>query len=333
MTKKGLNLLGQLLMILATVVWGTSFFILKETIETVPTFFVLCLRFLPSGLILLLLFCKKTFKMGKGTLLRGALLGVILAGAYITQTHGLALTTPSRNAFVTSCYVVMVPFLTWFFFKKPPKNYNIISAITCLIGIGFVSFSSGFGDAKTTALIGDGLTFICAIFYAFQIFLINVFQNKNDDAICLLSIELLTVGIICGLFSLIVEVPAQASVGNLQAFILNGEQILKIGYLTIICTLMAQGCQMFGQRFTTANQASIILSLESVFGTLFSVILGGESLTVLMVVGFIIVFISVLYNELEIDVFKLLSGKKSIEAVENMANTSQETTKTETNKE
>ena len=306
------NLIGQLLMLLATVVWGTSFFILKETISAVPTFYVLFLRFFPSGIILLLIFSKKTFKMGKGTFIRGAILGAILAGAYITQTHGLALTTPSRNAFVTSCYVVMVPFLVWIFYKKPPKNYNIISAVTCLIGIGFVSFSSGFGEGKTTALLGDGLTFIGAIFYAFQIFFINVFQNEKDDAICLLSIELLTVGLICGLTTLIIEMPSLSSAGNLSYYALNAEQIIKIGYLMLVCTLMAQGFQMFGQRYTSANQASIILSLESVFGTLFSVIFASEKLTVLMVVGFIIVFASVLYNELEIDVTKLLNGKKNL---------------------
>ena len=71
---------------------------------------------------------------------------------------------------------------------------------------------------------------------------------------------------------------------------------------------------MFGQRFTTANQASIILSLESVFGTLFSVIFASEKLNALMITGFIIVFTSVLINELELDFVKLLNGKKKIES-------------------
>ncbi|MBO5713054.1 MAG: EamA family transporter, partial [Clostridia bacterium] len=144
MNKKTLNLLGQLLLLIATLIWGTSFFILKETITAVPTFYVLLLRFIPSGIILLLVFSKKTFKMGKGTFKRGIILGLILSGAYVTQTLGLTLTTPARNAFVTSSYVVMIPFLVWALKKAPPKSYNVITAITCLIGIGFVSFSNGF---------------------------------------------------------------------------------------------------------------------------------------------------------------------------------------------
>ena len=78
MNKKSLNFLGQLLLLLATIIWGTSFFILKETISSVPTFYVLFIRFLPSGLILLFVCSKSTFKMGKGTLKRGIILGLIL---------------------------------------------------------------------------------------------------------------------------------------------------------------------------------------------------------------------------------------------------------------
>ena len=312
MNKKTLNLLGQLLLLIATLIWGTSFFILKETITAVPTFYVLLLRFIPSGIILLLVFSKKTFKMGKGTFKRGIILGLILSGAYVTQTLGLTLTTPARNAFVTSSYVVMIPFLVWALKKAPPKSYNVITAITCLIGIGFVSFSNGFGSAQNTAIFGDLLTFVAAIFYAFQIYFITEFQDKNDDPISLLSIELLTVGAICLIISLVFELPLTITNGTLNSFHLSGDQLIKIGYLTLACTLLAQAFQMFGQRYTTTNQASIILSLESVFGAFFSVLFAGEVLNVIMIIGFIIVFTSVIVNELEIDFIKLLNGKKGV---------------------
>ena len=58
MQSKKLTFLGQFLLLLATIVWGTSFFILKETIELVPAFYVLTLRFLTSGLVLFFIFIK-----------------------------------------------------------------------------------------------------------------------------------------------------------------------------------------------------------------------------------------------------------------------------------
>lgn len=317
---KSKNLIGQLLLLIATILWGTSYFILKETIAEVPTFFVLTLRFFTSGVILFLVFYKKTFKMSKGTFLRGLTLGLFLSGAYITQTYGLSLTTPSRNAFVTAAYVIMVPFMVWAIYKTRPKNYNIISAVMCLLGIGFVSFSSGFGKSESTALIGDGFTFISAIFYALQIFFINKYQNENDDPMQLLSIELLTVGVVCGIITACYEVPVHYANGTLSVFALNTEQLLKIGYLALICTLLAQMFQMLGQRFTTANQASLILSLEAVFGTFFSVVLGDEKLTLMMIIGFSIVFISILINELKIDFVKLFNGKKSLTDAERKTN-------------
>ena len=301
-----LNLLGQLLLLLATVAWGTSFIILSKTIEEVNELFVLCIRFLVSGLMLGLIFLKKIIKINKTSLFRGVILGVILSLAYIIQTYGLKITTPSRNAFLTSSYCVMVPFIVWIMTKNAPKLYNVLSAVLCLIGIGFVAFSSQ-TEAEKGYLIGDLLTVVCAVFYGLQLIFIDKYQQKGEDSVTMLVIELLTVGIICGVVSLIVELPFRT-----QGYSLNLSQITNIAYLTIVCTLFAQLFLIFGQKFTTVNQSSIILSLEAVFGTVFSVILGDEKLTVGLILGFAIIFIAMMINELKLDPMKLLNNKKSI---------------------
>ena len=71
--------------------------------------------------------------------------------------------------------------------------------------------------------------------------------------------------------------------------------------------------QIFGQKYTTTNQASLILSLEAVFGTLFSVILGDEKMTAGLIIGFIIIFIAMMITEFKLDPVKLFNKKKSIE--------------------
>ncbi len=306
-TSKKLNLIGQLLLILATVAWGTSFFILKETIETVNELFVLAIRFLISGVLLGVIFYKKFKKLSKTSMTRGLILGIILSLAYVIQTYGLKLTTPSRNAFLTSSYCVMVPFIVWIMTRRAPKLYNVISAVLCLVGIGFVSFSSKL-ELGFEYLIGDILTLVCAVFYGLQLIFIDKYQQSGEDNVTILVIELLTVGIVCGALSLIVELPFRP-----QGFILNLEQILKIGYLTIVCTLFAQLFLIYGQKHTTVNQSSIILSLEAVFGALFSVVLGNEMLTAGLIIGFVIIFVAMIINELKLDPLKLFNNKKSIE--------------------
>ena len=300
------HLLGELLLLIATLAWGTSFFILKDTIASAPTFFVLAVRFLISGVVLGIIFFKKMSKLNKKVLLQGVVLGIILALAYVIQTLGLIYTTPSRNAFLTASYAVMTPFLYWFFTKNAPKSYSVVSAILCIVGIGFISLTSNAGSGLNY-LVGDGLTLISAIFYALQIIYIDKYQTEQkSDSICLLAIELLTVGVINGILSLIFELPK-----GVEVYALNVDQILNICYLTGVCTLVAQFCMIFGQKLTTVNQASLILSLEAVFGAFFSVLFGRETLTVMLVIGFIIVFVAMLINEFKIDVLKPLITLKS----------------------
>ena len=150
------------------------------------------------------------------------------------------------------------------------------------------------------------LTLIAAVFYALQIIYIEKFQGEGQDTIQLLVFELLSVGVINIILSLIIDLP-----NGLSVYLLNFDQLAKIMYLTLICTLFAQFGMMFGQKLTTCNQASLILSLESVFGALFSVILGGEVLTIGLIIGFAVIFIAMSVNEFKLDPFKLLLNKKA----------------------
>ena len=297
--------MGQSLLFLATLAWGTSFFILKDTIEKTPAFFVLALRFLFAGAVFCLVFYKKLKKLNKSTFFKGVILGVILFLAYVAQTEGLKLHSPGKNAFLTATYCVMCPFLLWIMFKIKPTLQNVVSALLCIIGVGLVALSGDSGKGSNV-LLGDGLTLIGAVFFSLQIIAIDKFQKSGADSILLLIFELLTVGVLCAVSTLIFELPSV----EINAYALSGEQILKIGYLAVACTLFAQFAQIFGQKFTTPNQSAIILSLEAVFGVLFSVLFAGEILTLMIVIGFVAIFIAILYSEVKIDFKKLIKRKK-----------------------
>ena len=77
----------------------------------------------------------------------GGLFGVFLFIAYTTQTFGLTGTTPSKNAFLTATYCVLVPFLAWRVFHRRPDQYNLLAAFLCITGVGLVSLS---GDLTVT---------------------------------------------------------------------------------------------------------------------------------------------------------------------------------------
>ena len=297
--EKRLNLIGQLLLLSAALTWGTSFFILKGTISEYPSMYIIGLRFLASAIIIGLIFIKRIIKLNKGTFFRGVVVGLCLAGAYLTQTYGLEKTSPSTNAFLTSLYCVLCPFLFWLFYKMKPKLYNVISMGLCAIGLSLVAFSGG--EETGNEFIGCFLTIVSAVFYALQIVFNYRFQNEKDDTFQLIFTQILTAGIVIFIVSLIFEFPSN----DIGAFIIKKEHIFNVIYLTLACTVFAQLAQILGQKWTTPAQVTIILSLESVFGALFSVLLGGEKLNAMLLSGFIVIFASVMITELKVDFTKL----------------------------
>lgn len=302
---KGLTFTGQILLLSATVVWGSSFIILKETIETLPALYVIGVRFLASAFLLSVMFFGKMRRITSQTFKRGLVLGLILSGAYITQTLGLKYIGAGKNAFVTSLYCVMCPFMLWAFFGVKPKSYHIISAALCVAGIGLVAVSGEETDGGN-AFLGCGLTFLSAIFYALQIIFTGKFHEKKSDTMQLLIIQLFTVGVIISACSLIFELPFC----GISAYAMSGDGVLRVVYLTLVCTLYAQLAQIVGLKFTESNQAAVILTLEAVFGVVFAIILGEERITPVLWAGFAVIFVGTLISELRLDILHFIFGKK-----------------------
>lgn len=294
------NLIGQGLLLIATLAWGTSFVVLKETINELPAIFVVAIRFLACGIIGSLIFIKKIIKLDKASFVNGLTLGVILSLAYLTQTYGLKHTSPGQNAFLTSSYCVMCPFLLWIIKKIKPQSHHVVSAIACVIGIGLIALCTD-TSVGASPILGNGLTLIAAVFFGLQIIFIDSFCSKNCDTVKLLIVELFSVGVILFAFSLIFEFPSLTQ----ETLVIDKPNLLNIIYLTFVCTLLPQSAQMFGQKLATSpTQTAIILSLEAVFGVLFSILNGSEDLSLPLVIGFVLIFVAILICELKIDIFK-----------------------------
>ncbi len=307
-TKKQ-RILGLLLLLYCTVAWGSGFLLLKVAIEANPPVYVVGVRFFLASIFLGLIFFKKIKKINKRLVLDALVLGVVVFLAYCSQTIGLKHTTPSRNAFVTSLYCVMCPFFIWAIYKIIPKAYHLISAFICVVGIGLISFSNGF-SFDSSLLIGDGLTFISAIFFALQIICIDEYK-KRDDLVTLLIVQMFITAILLLSFSAIFEIKDY----GIKSYLIRGNNLFNVLYLTIFATLLAQMAQAIGLRYTTPNEGALILCLESVFGALFSVLFGDEKITLMLGLGFAVIFIAVLISQLH---FKPLEKRAKIKMDENV---------------
>ncbi len=276
------NLLGHLALWGTAFIWGTSFVILKEALDSIGTMWVLALRFIIAAALLLLAAGKRLKTLGRAGLRGGMLLGVCLAAAYIFQTYGLKYTTPGKNAFLTATYCVLVPFMVWAFFKRRPNAANIIAAFMCVFGIGLVSLSG-----TSPFNIGDALTLVCGLFYALQIILTERFIG-DCDALSLTGVEFGTAAVICLAGALIFE---SAPVG------LSLELWGSIAYMGVMCTALCFFLQTWGMRYTPSSTAAVIMTFESVFAIIISVIFYDEPVTVRLICGFTLIIASVIISE------------------------------------
>lgn len=274
--------LAKAALLVATLIWGSTFIIFKDAMNGLPPLFILAFRYLVATVILSAVFFKKLRLINKTYLWQGAVLGVFLAAAYIFQTYGLQGTTPGKNAFLTAVYCVLVPFVSWAFFGGRPDRFNFLAAATCLAGIGFVSL-----DGDLSVMPGDWLTLVGGVFFALHIAFVARF-NSDKDAVTLTLVQFFTAGVICGAGSLCFEtlpssVPSAAWT--------------EIIYLAVCGTAVAMLLQNVGQKYVSSSSAAIILSLEALFGVLFSVIFGYENLSVKLVIGFALIFFAIITSE------------------------------------
>lgn len=284
MSPRTMRRLAKPMLFSAALIWGTSFFIMKNALDAVPVFFLLAIRF-TAGAVLLALVCFRRWRsFTPDYLWRGAVMGAFLCLAYSVQTFGLSMTTPSKNAFLTAVYCVIVPFLTWAVVKKRPDRYNIAAALLCVTGVGLVSLN---GQMSVNA--GDLLTLVCAFFYAGHIVAVEKVSPGKD-------IALLTVFqfAFAGLFAWI----GGGLTETFPAGALTAPQVfLPLAYLCVMATTVALLFQNVGQVWSDPASAAVILSLESVFGVLFSVIFYGDPVTPRLLLGFALIFVAVVCSE------------------------------------
>ena len=289
MNSRKLGHIGRLSLIGATLLWGSSFVVLKTTLDSVPTLWILAIRFTGAAILMGLPSIKQLAKIDKRCLASGVLMGLALYAAYTLQTFGLVYTTPGKNAFLTATYCVLTPFLWWAFTRKRPDLYNILAALVCITGMALVSLN---GDLSVG--LGEGLTMCCGFFYALHI----IFTSKGVARYgvgVLTTIQFATAALLCWI-SAPISAPFPDSVPS--------SAWLSIAYMCVLCTFACYYLQTIGQKYTSPQTSSILLTLESVFGTLISVAFYGEQLTLRELAGFALIFIAVIISETKLQFLK-----------------------------
>ncbi|WP_302962333.1 DMT family transporter [uncultured Adlercreutzia sp.] len=278
----------KLMLLAATVIWGFAFVVMKDAVDVLPPAQLIGVRFLLTGILMAVIFHRRLRgSLNAGFLGAGLVLGAVTFLAFWVQTVGLAETTPGKNAFLTATYCVIVPFMLWALTRKRPTVANVGAAVLCVAGIGLVSMTAG----SFTIGFGDLMTLLCAVFFAAQIIAIARF-SKRYDVLGLTVYQFLFGGVMgLALGAATESFPGWEAVANLD-FALN------LAYLVVLASGVCYVLQNVGLAHVHEAQGSLILSLESVFGAIASVLLYGELVTGRMMLGFALIFAAILISEL-----------------------------------
>ena len=283
---------GSLLLVLAAMIWGSSFIVMKSAVDFLTPNVLLFIRFSLATVIMSIMFYKYIKDTKLKDLKGGMITGTCLFLAYLVQTLGLTMTTPGKNAFLTAVYCAIVPFLVWIFYRKRPDNYNFMAAVLCVLGVGLVSL-----DGDLSINMGDLLTLIGGLFYAFHILAIKKY-SKEMHPIKLTTLQFAMTAVLAFLGSLFFE-----DISLIKQ--IDSSIIIQIGYLAFFATAVTLLCQNVGQHLVSECNSAILLSLESVFGAFFSVLFYGEILTLKVFLGFIIIFVAIIVSETKLSFLKI----------------------------
>jgi drug/metabolite transporter (DMT)-like permease len=269
-------------LVLLAVLWGTTFVVVKDALSHGDPFSFLALRFSVGAAVLSVLSGRKL--LSPSNLRRGGVLGLFLFAGFAFQTVGLKDTTPSRSAFITGMYVVMVPVVMLALFRRVPRVSSLAGVVLSAMGLYYLT-GAEVGSAGLSR--GDLLTLVCAVAYAFHISFTERYASKEGVG-ALVAVQLWVVALLSALCLPFVEVQVEWTPAFLGA----------VAFCGVFASALALSMQTWAQARTSAVRAAIIYSLEPLFAGAFSVALGYETLGVREWVGGGLIVLGVLVAEL-----------------------------------
>lgn len=272
--------------LLIAVIWGGTFPVVKDLVETVSPYSVVAARFGIAWVLLGFAALPRRRLWRPGLLGAGVVLGLVLWGGYFTQTFGLQFTTASKAGFITALNVVFVAVMAAVLSRRRTPLLTWLGVAVATVGLALLSvdWSEGFQLQP-----GDAFVLLCAVLFALHIVLVDRLAPAFDPV-------LLTW----------VQLGVVAAVASVTAFVFDGGIVgfdqpanwWPLLYLAVLATAGAVLMQVYLQRFTAPARVGLILSLEPVFAALFAWLLLSETLPLIGWAGGALVLAGVVMAEL-----------------------------------
>lgn len=288
---------ANLLLLLAGAIWGFGFLAQKNAMDDIGPMLFVGLRFLLAAVAVLPL-CLREIKAApagkkitKAWLLRFTGLGLIFFAGMALQQAGLQTTSITNAGFLTTLYVVFVPFLSWVMLKEPPPNLIWPLAFLSVAGVYLLSS----GDFSTLKL-GDFLILIGACVWAFHVIFVGRLSAASDLPYTMATVQFFTCGVLgCAaqvLSSTVLPDEAWPTANSIW------NALPEIIYAGLFSGAIAFTLQAVAQRYTSASIAAILMSSESLFAAVLGAIFLNERLNVSGYTGCGLIFATIVTTEI-----------------------------------
>lgn len=276
----------MLLLLIITFLWSTGFIFAKGLIDLLPVSVVYTIRFGLSFLLFYLFFRKKIV-ITRSTFKAGLLIGTVNAAAMLLMFIGLQYTTASNSAFLTSIFVVVLPFLELHFYRKKPGLLVWLGVLVASSGVYLMAVSGG---ESLSVNIGDILTLICGIIFAYQIFFITHY-TKKENTYGLIAMQF-GVNTLAGLLLFIFyDVAVKGGLPDCTALL----SLKVIGILiafALTATLIPFAVQFHIQKKVSASIAGLAYVSEPVFAVILAILILNEMPTPQQWLGIALIMLS-----------------------------------------
>lgn len=294
---KNKKTLGNILLILAAMIWGMAFAWQRVGMESIePITFIAARMALSAVLVGLIavIFDKKERhsnrhsvqeqkEINRNSIMGGIFCGLFLTFSSIFQQFGLVYTTAGKAGFITAMYMLFVPIISFVLFKKRNPLRVWLAVIIGIVGMYLLCVTESFALTK-----GDALVLVCAFLFSGHILCCDYFVKKGNP-IKISAVQFVTATVISTIFAFIFETPTI-------------DKIISAAVPILYCGIMSGGVgytlQIIAQGFTNPTIASLLMSLESVFAVVGGALILNEKMTLQETLGCVIMFAAIILVQL-----------------------------------
>ena len=279
--------LADLVLMLAGVMWGVTFPLMKYAQAHTSAANLLFLRFALAWLALAPVALWRRRSFTREHLAPGLLCGFFLFLAFMAQAISLDHTLATRAGFITGFYVVLVPLFSLLFFRVPPGRLVLVGAGVSLLGLYLLTSGGHLGSLPLN--LGDAMALGCAVFAAAQITTLGRFAPGLDAFwLAFMQFSVVTAG-----------AALWAALDGSLTLAVSRPVWWAVWFLALGCTVGAFWGQSWAQTYTTPARSAVIFMLEPVVGAILSYLWLGERLGAWGIAGAVLILLGILLAELK----------------------------------